>query len=103
MDYFPKCINCGYCCIYYDVIIVKEEFKDELTEDMIINANNYDDIEKYFEHKPNNIRCPHLDENNKCKIHNRSYYKLTPCYKHNLNKFYLKNCPIGENRHIWEK
>ena len=105
-DYFPKCFNCGYCCIYYDVIIIKPEFKDIVTlrlftygKDKKLNIN----IDDVLMHKPCNERCPHLNENNLCEIHDKIWFKKTPCYKHNLNKHYLTTCPIGENRHLWQK
>ena len=73
------CVNCGYCCTMYDVVIVKPEFAKS---DLVIDENNYHNI---LTHKPNNTKCPHLDrQNNKyfCKIHDFEWYKETPCFQH---------------------
>ena len=73
------CINCGYCCIMYDVIIVKPEFAKP---DLVIDDNNFNNVLTY---KPNNTSCPHLERKNSkyfCKIHNFDWYKETPCFRH---------------------
>jgi hypothetical protein len=53
--------------------------------------------------KPSNYRCPHLDSNQKCKVHDMPWYESTPCYIYGNSyidpDFYLKRnkpCPIGE-------
>lgn len=73
-----KCLNCGFCCVKYDVMIIHPD--KAYNENMII-----EDLDpKYIIHKGYDIICPHLDIiNNKsyCKIHKYNWYKLTPCYQ----------------------
>ena len=96
-DYFPKCFHCGYCCIAYDVIIINPEYKDIMSYGILINLECNDTNNKYFIHKKCDERCIYLNDNNLCEIHDKDYFILTPCYRHNLNKRYLTNCPIGEH------
>lgn len=64
-----KCLRCGYCCIHYDVIIVKPGYK-RITKNSLI-------------HKPSGQWCPHLvftDDKASCAIHEMPFYKRTPCF-----------------------
>lgn len=63
------CYRCGYCCMMYDVIIIKDIEKE-------IDLSN-------MEYKPSGQRCKHLqlkDDKYECSIHEHPNYKETPCY-----------------------
>jgi len=90
-----KCLHCGYCCLVYDVIIVNPNTDLELLDLNDINI----DVEKTLQHKPSHQNCPHLLlKNHKfyCKIHNRKWYKDTPCYRHSQIENGDTNCRMGE-------
>ena len=67
-----KCLRCGSCCITYDVIIVNNPDL-RITEDNLIAKHTGD-------------KCPHLKGNvsgeYSCMVHNRIWYKKTPCFAH---------------------
>ena len=73
-----KCVRCGYCCISSAVIIIDPEFKDSFEK--------IDDfIDEHFTFKESGVVCPHLimdDIITTCSIHDKKYYKDTPCYSH---------------------
>ena len=72
------CQRCGYCCIAYDVIVVKPEMVDSVTS---IDSL----LPKDLMHKPSGHRCPHLsfeDGNANCQIHDKDWYRETPCYEY---------------------
>jgi Fe-S-cluster containining protein len=65
-----KCLRCGYCCIHYNVIIVKPGYK-RITRASLI-------------YKPGGQHCPHLVFNKAiatCVIHDKPFYKRTPCFE----------------------
>jgi len=51
-----ECLNCSYCCIKYDVIIINPEFVNEITEENFFELTD----EKYFSHKQCDKPCPYL-------------------------------------------
>jgi len=70
------CLNCGLCCIQFDVVIISPDYAREgiifkkLPEDAFII-------------KRGRTPCPHLYwevEESRCMIHNYSWYEQTPCY-----------------------
>jgi Fe-S-cluster containining protein len=83
------CKRCGYCCVEYNVVIVKPS---RVSEDV-----NFDDITN-FEHKPCNIVCPHLRFTNvaECQIHSYHWYRKTPCFEFTQIEFGNDYCRIGE-------
>lgn len=64
------CCRCGYCCINYDVVIVKDP-------SLGINLLN-------MEYKGSRNKCLHLLGNKpgdySCAIHSHTWYKETPCF-----------------------
>lgn len=94
------CVGCGYCCINYDVIIIKPEVvKPNL------NMNKIKDTDVM--HKPGYNPCPHLtwdgvegrDESMGdacCKIHHYRWYKKTPCFRHGQIGRPDELCRLGE-------
>ncbi len=70
------CVNCGMCCVDYDVIIINPK---AISKDGNVNLND----DKSYIHKGSGKACPHLywdDEKSQCHIHNYEWYKKTPCY-----------------------
>lgn len=67
------CLRCGYCCIKLFVPIVKNPDKG-IKKDNIIG------------HYGNDSPCMHLKGDKpgkyKCSIHHYSWYKDTPCFRH---------------------
>jgi Fe-S-cluster containining protein len=95
------CLGCGYCCIYYDVIIVKPEaVKPNLTMKKL--------KDKDLMHKPGFNPCPHLtwkkvEGRNEmmgdafCEIHHYKWYKHTPCFRYGQIEQNPKSvCRLGE-------
>jgi len=86
-----RCLRCGYCCIYYDVMILKPglDFANLKTVKM-------DDIE----YKGSNIPCPHLEQVDnvlRCKIHHFKIYKKTPCFDFTqIEQHSDCNCRMGD-------
>ena len=68
-----RCLRCGYCCKHYYVIIVDDPDKG-LCQDNL----------KF--HKGDGTPCQHLRGNKPGEIasaiHERSWYKDTPCFAH---------------------
>jgi hypothetical protein len=77
-----KCLHCGHCCIVDSVDIIKPEAINEYGNVNVKDQNNYIYKATYKE-------CPHLTWKNDgkahCNIHHLSWYKETPCYRHNKN------------------
>lgn len=70
-----RCLRCGYCCLYMDVIIINPEKISEGGE------VDFEDESSYM-HKPSQVRCPHLifkDGDAVCKVHHLPWFKRTPC------------------------
>ena len=64
-----KCLRCGYCCIHYEVAVIKDSSLP-LSEDNIM-------------HKHSGMRCPHLlgekPGDYACAVHDHPDYASTPC------------------------
>ena len=81
-----RCLRCGYCCHEYAVIIVDEP-------DSPISENN---LTAHLGDGP----CKHLEGNKpgeyKCLVHDKSWYKETPCYSHGqIEQSPTDDCRIG--------
>src|SRR6056297_3377445 len=90
-----KCLHCGYCCLLYDVIIINPEFESEQLD--IENEDIKTDV--MFQNKPSYQKCPYLvltDNKFYCSIHERKWYKKTPCFSHSQIESENSNCRIGE-------
>ncbi len=90
------CVRCGYCCIMYMVVIVKPECVDKpdfKSQDTFIVKED-----------PN--ECPHLsfDEDGRasCTIHDKSWYKKTPCFSHGQIEA-SPDCECRLGAHILER
>jgi hypothetical protein len=63
-----KCDKCGYCCVYYDVVVpIKPD--EPLAEG---NAT----------HKPGGKRCHHNLPDGTCAIHDKPWYKDLSCHSY---------------------
>lgn len=80
------CLRCGYCCIKCSVIIVDDP-QFGITENNLI-------------HKKSGITCKHLKGDvpgqYSCAIHNKKWYRKTPCYRHGQIESENTNCRMGE-------
>lgn len=80
-----KCLRCGYCCIQYEVIIVKNPDKKP----------SYRNLDS----KHTGVRCPHLlgEEPGKfsCSLHDKAWYEDTPCARHTQFEVRETPCRIG--------
>lgn len=80
------CLRSGHCCKAFDVIIVDDPDLGILEENLI--------------HKPSGQKCKHLLGSVKgkyaCALHDRSYYKETPCFAFTQIESGSKNCRLGE-------
>jgi len=80
-------MRCGYCCIKYSVIIIKDP-------DLPISDKN-------LLYKETDKRCPHLIGEDmgdfSCAIHNHPEYEDTPCYNHTQIERKETNCRLGEH------
>ena len=91
------CLNCGYCCMMLDVIIISPKAIDTLNITSLSEIP-YDEFEKLTEHKETGIACPHLTyENDKylCRIHDKPWFKETPCHRHVQIEDSNSNCRTG--------
>ncbi len=91
-----KCIRCGFCCIEYDVVIVKPEFVDDFDHE-----NFNEDQEHKLMFKGCGEKCPHLqintdDHTTSCSVHNKPWFSGTPCDTHHVMGDADKPCRIGE-------
>ena len=82
-----KCLRCGYCCKKYCVAIVNDPEKGIVDDNLIM----YD----------GNGQCRHLRGNKpgeySCIVHNKQWYKKTPCYSHIQFERTLNDvCRIGK-------
>lgn len=88
-----KCIRCGYCCFAFDVIIVKPENIDDFDPD-----GDESEMSKLM-HKKGDTICPHLklDDGDiaTCKVHDKPWYKTTPCYYHTVIGNLEDACRVG--------
>jgi|GEM_PF-4767758 len=82
------CLRCGYCCVAYDVTILKD-FSKEPSESNSIN-------------KQNSKACPHLirDPDDKlrtlCTQHDKKYFEDSPCDRHSQIERRNTNCRTGD-------
>ena len=67
------CLRCGYCCKQYMVMIISDPDK----------GFREDNVES---HGGDGVNCRHLEGSvpghYTCKVHDRKWYKRTPCYSH---------------------
>jgi hypothetical protein len=82
------CLRCGYCCTRYMVVIVDNPEKG-IAEDNLIGHNT--------KGKPG--PCKHLLGNKiggyACALHEKPYYKDTPCYSHTQVETGNEECRLG--------
>ena len=80
------CLQCGHCCIFYEVIIIDNP------ELGIVKGNLIE--------KPTGIRCKHLEGDNpgqySCAVHDYDWYQETPCYQFAQIETKNSNCRVGE-------
>lgn len=85
------CLNCGYCCVYHDVIIIHPDYINQI--------NVVDDINMHtLMHKPSQTVCPHLYKDNGkllCQIHHKPWYNSTPCANHTQIESGNTECRLG--------
>jgi len=78
------CLRCGYCCHKHAVIIIDDPEKDVIEDNVIAHMGNGP--------------CKHLEGNKpgeySCRVHDRSWYKKTPCYRHGQ----IESSPTDECR-----
>ena len=87
-----KCLRCGYCCHKSLVIIIDDPEKGIEKDNLIAHKGDGP--------------CKHLEGNKpgeyKCSIHDRSWYKKTPCYSHGqIESSPTDDCRMG--RYIIDK
>jgi hypothetical protein len=73
-----KCLRCGYCCCFLDVVIISPS---AIQSDGSVDFEN----EHNYQYKPTNVECPHLkwkDESAVCGIHHFPWFIETPCYSY---------------------
>ena len=84
------CLRCGYCCISYDVIVIKVDCIDQKSDD-------WNEDSCFF--KESGVMCPHLRFNGDkaiCNVHSKSWFKLTPCYAYGqIEGSKLSECRVG--------
>ena len=80
------CLRCGYCCKRLSVIIVDDPSKGVTEGNLIL-------------HEGNGTPCKHLEGdgpgNYSCGIHDKPWYKDTPCYSHSQTERGNQECRIG--------
>jgi len=81
------CLRCGYCCLNYLVVVVKDP-------NIGIANDNFIALD-------GTKRCPHLEGNEpgkySCKIHEYDWFKDTPCSEHGQIETQACNlCRVGE-------
>ena len=84
-----KCLRCGYCCKVSMVVIIDNP-EGPFNESNVITCNLLEDGP-----------CKHLCGNKPgeyaCKIHDKSWYKKTPCFSHGqIESSITDNCRLGE-------
>lgn len=80
------CLRSGYCCIQLDVVIVDDP-------DLGI-------VEGNLKHKPGGEKCQHLvgaAGKHSCAVHDRGWYKDTPCHEYGQVERGNTPCRIGEH------
>lgn len=80
------CLRSGYCCIHLDVMIIDDPEKG------IVEGN--------VKHKPSGERCQHLSGSKigefSCSVHNREWYKDTPCFDFSQIEQNNTECRLGK-------
>jgi len=80
------CLRCGHCCINYMVAIVDDPDKG-ISDDNIIC------------HSGEGTPCKHLEGNKpgkySCQIHDKEWYKKTPCFRHGQIERGNTECRLG--------
>lgn len=81
-----KCLKCGYCCLNFLIVIIKEPKKG------IVEGN--------LEALDGTKRCPHLIGNKpgeySCSIHHYDWFKDTPCGEYSQVERQERNCRTGD-------
>jgi hypothetical protein len=81
-----NCLRCGYCCVHYPVAILKDADRGP--------------SDKNLQMKEGGVRCPHLVGGVvgelECAIHNKKFYKDTPCFMHVQVERGSTHCRMGE-------
>ena len=92
------CLRCGYCCKKCMVVIVDDPDKGILDN----GRGGYDNLIVHEGDGP----CKHLEGNKpgeySCKVHDRKWYKKTPCFSHGQIEE-NKNCECRLGRYILNK
>lgn len=80
------CLRCGHCCKWYWVSIVDDPERG-IEEDNILV------------HQGDGVYCKHLRGDrpgqHSCAVHDRSWYKDTPCFTHSQVESKNSPCRIG--------
>lgn len=100
------CLNCGHCCIRFNVMIVKKESLYKKCK--ILEGFSESD----FKMREDGEICEHLDRKENifiCTIHDYPWYKQTPCFQftqiENNNKDFCRigNWYFTEGKEYYEK
>lgn len=94
------CLRCGYCCIKYMVVIV-----DDPDKGIVENRHGIISDDNLLIHEGDGP-CKHLEGNKpgeySCKVHDRKWYKKTPCFSHGQIEE-NENCECRLGRYILNK
>lgn len=88
-----KCLRCGYCCYFYEVIIVS---KEAIRPDGSIDFED----ESSYQSKHTGEQCPHLLWDNDtavCSIHRYEWFCDTPCGQHTQIESTSTPCRLGKH------
>jgi hypothetical protein len=81
------CLRCGHCCKHYAVVVVKDSEKGISEDNLIARPGD-------------GTPCPHLRGDKpgdySCAIHEKEWYKETPCFAHGQIESRSTNCRLGE-------
>jgi hypothetical protein len=84
-----RCLGCGFCCIKYDVVIVKDP-----------TIHSPEDDQDNFFIKKSGEKCPHLNGDHpgefECMIHHYPWFFQTPCGQFNQIEREESECRIGD-------
>lgn len=83
-----KCLRCGYCCHKYFVTIIDNpDLKDPFVEGNVIVHKGDGPCKHLRGDKPGEYSC---------SIHDRSWYKDTPCFSHGqIESHPTDDCRMG--------
>lgn len=86
-----KCFRCGYCCVFYDVMVIRPS--------AVRRIKDIDDLsEGDIFHKKGGEPCPHLEYDGDeavCAIHEYEWFQDTPCGRHQAGLI-IGECLLGE-------